>query len=296
MTVTPLRVTLGGSTIAAAAGIDPWTSRVELFYRFTRPELFDDDAGEAAWWGNRVQPIIFEALRERGYNAFETPEQELRIDGAPWFVGHPDGGAFPESDRPAIVESKLTGKWRYRTDEPLPIEWQAQVQTYMHAAECERAIVAVNHGGTALDVRDVFYDARAVERLLELAGGFVAMVQAGTVPEPVGSDAKLAAHIFPEHTQERVYRLLGDEYETHKRAREWAEAAKRCEEKRDECYARLKLAAGDAETIIGPSDQPLYTWKTQTSNRTDVKRLQAEHPEIASHYVTQSQSRVWRVK
>lgn len=291
-----MRVTLGGSTIAAAAGIDPWCSRVELFYRFTRPELFADEQPEATWWGNRVQPLIFEALRERGYPAWEVDSDFMPLGcaDAPWYCGHPDGLVrWPDV---AIAEAKLTGRYGYRTGDDLPLEWQAQVQTYMHAAECERALVAVNHGGTSLDVRDVFYDARAAERLLALGAEFVAMVQAGEVPEPVGADSKLAAHIFPEHVPERVYRLLGDEYETHKRAREWAEAAKVCEERRDECYARLKLAAGDAELIVGPSDQPLYTWKTQTSNRTDVKRLQAEHPEIAANYVQQSQSRVWRVK
>ena len=61
----PRSFTLGGSVAASAAGIDPFRSRVmawaELTGRVSREE------SEAVEWGNRLEPVIDDAMTERGY-------------------------------------------------------------------------------------------------------------------------------------------------------------------------------------------------------------------------------------
>ena len=60
MTVTDLRpFTLGGSDAAAAAGIHPYMSDVELWARKTG-RWTDNGAGEAAEWGLLLEPLLTE--------------------------------------------------------------------------------------------------------------------------------------------------------------------------------------------------------------------------------------------
>ena len=289
------RVRVGGSTIAAAAGISPWCSRVELYYRLTG--VLPEPDTEALWWGKRVQPLIFDRLREDGYTVQECPpEFTLADDRLPWLEGHPDG--IWSDDAANIVEAKLSGGRTYRHDDPLPIDWQAQVQTYMRLGDCDRALVAVCHAGTRLDVHEVHFDERAASRLVELAGEFVAMVEEGVPPPPDGSESarKTLGYVFPAQTPGKLHRLLGASWEAYRQLREWREAEARCKERVQALENTLKAEVGDAETVIGPHDEEVATWKQQTARRIDTKRLRAEHPEIAASYETEIPTRVWRLK
>ena len=62
---------------------------------------------------------------------------------------------------------------------------------------------------------------------------------------------------------------------------------------------RCDSAAFDAAGIDRPgieyATKPLATWRTQTTNRVDVKRLKAEKPEVWKEYLKPSKSRVLRI-
>lgn len=289
------RPVLGGSTIAAAAGIDPWTSRVELFYRL-RGELPGPE-GEQLAWGTRVQPLIFEALRERGYDAHETPHLEVADPSAPWLVGHPDGlagdafrYATAEERGDVIVEAKLTGGYGYRKHDGLPLNWQAQVQTYMHLGQVERAIVAVCVAGIRLDVHEVIYDERACDLLFELAADFVALLQKGECPPPDGSPSARAALVerFPRQEPGRKYRLTGFEWETAKQLKLLREQQREVERQIVELENRVKACDPEAETFIDPFDNTFATWKEVVSRKLDTKLLREERPELADLFTRET--------
>ena len=292
MTVVALdshRPVLGGSTIAAAAGIDPWCSRVELFYRL-KGELPGPE-GEQLEWGRRVQPLIFEALRERGYDAYETTALELISDDLPWLVGHPDGIVpIPGQADDAVVEAKLTGGHGYRKGDALPLNWQAQVQTYMHLGQVERAIVAVCVAGIRLDVHEVTYDERAVSLLLELAAGFVEHVRKGEAPPPDGSDSarEALALRFPRQEPGRRYRLTGFEWETAKQLRLLREQQRETERQIVELENRVKACDPEAETFIDPFDNTYATWKEVASRKLDTRLLREERPELADLFTRET--------
>ena len=290
------RVIVGGSTIAAAAGVSQWTSRIELADRIFRPDVYaDDDHAEAMAWGNRIQPLIFEALRGRDVLAWEAPEVDWRDHDHPWLVGHPDG--FTEDGD--VVEAKLTGSYRgYHEADELPIGWQAQVQTYMRLAEVERAIVAVNVAGTRLIVVEVGYDERAATRLVELAEEFVGYVRDGRYPPADGSDSarKALGYIFPSQTEGARYVASGALWEACWELREWREAEARCKARVQAIENRLKEAMGDCETLVSPSGEEVATWKQQTSRRIDTKRLREQRPELAGLFETETTTRVWRMR
>lgn len=288
------RPVIGGSTIAAAAGIDPWTSRVELFYRL-RGELPEPE-GEQLEWGRRVQPLIFEALQERGIVAFDTTGVELHDPAYPWLVGHPDGMAAPANmDEPAdcIVEAKLTGGYGYRKGDGLPLNWQAQVQTYMLLGQVDRALVAVLTAGIRLDVHEVSFDQRAVDLLIEQAEEFVAHLRRGEAPPPDGSASAREALTgrFPRQEPSRVYRLTGDEWEHAKELRLIRESKKALETRETLLENLIKASDPEAQTFIDPFDQPFATWKEVTSRRLDATLLKTERPELADLFTRETTTR-----
>jgi predicted phage-related endonuclease len=288
------RPVLGGSTIAAAAGIDPWCSQVELFYRL-RGELPEPES-EAMEWGTRMQPLIFDALRERGITARETPGFELHDDSLPWLVGHPDGLANVSDHAyrgDAIVEAKLTGGYGYRRGDGLPLNWQAQVQTYMRLGHVERALVAVLTAGIRLDVHEVAYDERAADLLFELAAGFVDALRRGRCPSPDGSPSAREALVgrFPRQEPGRVYRLTGDEWETAKRLRLLREQQREVERQITQLENRVKACDPEAETFIDPFDGTYATWKAVGTRRIDTKLLKQARPEIAAESTRETTQR-----
>lgn len=302
MTVTALdsrRPVLGGSTIAAAAGVDPWCSPIDLFYRLTDADYRarrDGENAEAKAWRNRMQPLIFEALRERGYSAIETPNVTVQDSAWPWLEGHPDGIVGDPMRSPnaflcdAIVEAKLTGGYGYKPTDALPLHWQAQVQTYMHLGRVERAIVAVLVAGIRLDVHEVFYDGRAVAVLLGMAEAFVEHVREGVPPAPDGSASarEALALRFPKQEPGRRYRLTGFEWETAKQLRLLREQQREVERQITELENRVKACDPEAETFIDPYDNTFATWKEVASRKLDTKLLQAERPELADLFTRET--------
>jgi predicted phage-related endonuclease len=277
---------IGGSTIAAAAGIDPYLSRYALWARLKG--LVPDDDAERLWWGTHVQPLIFEALKERGYYVADW-NHEFTDPERPWLVGHPDGWEYDGGmRRVAVVEAKLTA----RTD-TIPVPWQAQVQTYMRLAQVERAILAVNVGGTRLDVHEIAYDERAAERLVELAEEFMGYVERDEPPPPDGSESTRTAlgYVYPKHTPGATYTLTADEWQLAKELRARREQRKAVEEQERELENRLKAAAGDAELILTPHDTTFATWSTVATRRVDVKALRAARPDIAEEFTVETTTR-----
>ena len=272
--------TLGGSTIAAAAGIDPYCSRVELYYRL-RGELPGPD-NDALWWGRAIQPLIFERLRLSGVAAYETPDVELRAPRCKWLVGHPDG--FTADG--LVVEAKVTRRDLYRSDEGLPVTWLAQVQTYMRLSASEKALVAVYVGTGRLDLRYVDYDARAASQLVEMAADFMALVRKGEPPAPDGSKSArdTLSYIFPEHAPAASYTLGRHEWQLAKELRARREQRDEVERQVRELENRVKAAAGDAELILTPHGTTFATWRTVQSQRLDVAAIRNDAPDIYARF------------
>jgi predicted phage-related endonuclease len=57
----------------------------------------------------------------------------------------------------------------------------------------------------------------------------------------------------------------------------------------------IKAAMGDAETAIGPADQPCVKWSNVTSRRIDTSALRKHRPEIAGEYERETTTRRFQV-
>jgi putative phage-type endonuclease len=291
--VSPLHpYTIGGSTIAAAAGIDPYLSPTALFLRMTG-QIPEPESNGHMRIGKALEPVIIDLLRADGHTAVYYPVVE-RCDAArPWLVGHPD--ALGATRAAYVIECKATGGWALRSwngDEP-PVTWQAQVQTYMHLTGTDRAVIAALIDGTTLRTVEVARDDRAIAMLLERAERFYAMLCRGEIPELDGSKSTRDAlhERFAEGTPGRKVRASRAVREVVEEMRQLRASMDAHERQYEERRRVIEATMGDAEVLLDHADNVLAKWTPTTPRRLDTKRLKADLPAIHEEYAVPTTSR-----
>ncbi len=133
---------IGGSDVAAALGVSPWKTQLELWGEKTGLVPDDFDWNEFTYWG--------EALEELVRTRYEQDHSEHRIlgDGASMHKDHPclranvDGLIYDRNDGDSCL-----GIWEAKTASTefteVPVHYQLQVQHYMHVYDLPYAIISV---------------------------------------------------------------------------------------------------------------------------------------------------------
>lgn len=293
MTVAPLHpFTIGGSTIAAAAGIDPYLSPTALYLRMTGAIPEPEENGHTRI-GKALEPVIIELLREDGRTIDYPLDGAFRTIVPAWLKGHPDAIGIAQ-DR-YVIECKSTGGWALRSwdgDEP-PVTWQAQVQTYMHLTGTERAVIAALVDGTTLRVVEVARDDRAIAVLLAKAEEFYGYLCRGEPPPPdAWAATREALHAMYDHAtpgrKVRASRKVRETVEEMRRLRASLDAhTAQYEERR----RAIEATMGDAELLLDHADSPLVKWTNTSRTSLDTKRLKAELPAVYAKYATTTETR-----
>jgi putative phage-type endonuclease len=293
VSVSPLHpYTIGGSTIAAAAGIDPYLSPTALFLRMTG-QIPEPETNGHMRIGKALEPVIIDLLREDGTHVVDYPAHEEHDRARPWLLGHPD--AIAVGSAPYVIECKATGGWALRSwngDEP-PVTWQAQVQTYMHLTGTDRAVIAALIDGTTLRTVEVARDDRAIAMLLERAERFYGMLCRGEIPELDGSKSTRDAlhERFSEATPGRKVRASRAVREVVAEMRQIKASMDAHAEQYEERRRMVEATMGDAEVLLDHADAVLAKWTPTTTRRLDSKRLKAELPAIHEEYAVPTTSR-----
>jgi predicted phage-related endonuclease len=284
--------TIGGSTIAAAAGIDPYLSPTALFLRMTG-QIPEPESNGHMRIGKALEPVIIDLLNDDGHYVAAYPAHPASDDARPWLVGHPDAIGLA-GDR-YVIEAKATGGWALRSwngDEP-PVTWQAQVQTYMHLTQTDRAVIAALIDGTTLRTVEVTRDDRAIGMLLERAERFYAMLCRGEIPELDGSKSTRDAlhERFAEATPGRKVRATRAVRDVVDEMRQLKASMDAHERQYEERRRIVEATMGDAEVLLDHADNVLAKWTPTTTRRLDTKRLKAELPTIHEEYAVPTTSR-----
>jgi putative phage-type endonuclease len=284
--------TIGGSTIAAAAGIDPYLSPTALFLRMTGAIPEPESNGHMRI-GKALEPVIIDLLEEDGAVAL-YPVPAKSDPSRPWLVGHPDALDVRHAAH-SVIECKATGGWALRSwdgDTP-PVTWQAQVQAYMHLTGADRAVIAALIDGTTLRTVEVRRDDRAIGMLLERAERFYGMLCRGEIPELDGSTSTRDAlhERFAEATPGRKVRASRAVREVIGEMQYIRAARDACDEQYESRRRMIEATMGDAEELLDHADRVLARWTPTTSRRLDTKRLKAELPAIHEEYAVPTTSR-----
>ncbi len=270
------RVTIGGSEAAAACGVDPYRSRVNLWAR-KRGLIPEPEPSEAMMWGTLIEPVILGVLEsEYGYS-INADVSEYRDDDRPWMVGHPDAFARHADEPTIVVDAKTTSGWNAQAWAPddAPTAYVLQLQHYMHLSGLDRGLLACLIGGQRLELRTVNRDDHAIELMLALEAEFVGLCTSGTWPDPVGStsDADTLRAMYPAGETGKAVRLdragmrLVDEYRIVDRAYQ------RSKVQRDELKQRLQVLMGDAEVAESLGGDVLAKWTTYLRQGQPARRF-----------------------
>ena len=291
---------IGGSEAAAACGINPYTSRIALWLDKTGKQPLPQ-AGEAAKWGQVLEPVLRDELRQTlGIIEEWTPATlaEVRPADLPeWVQGTPDGFLFQDGDL-CLVELKTVGlngasAW---DDDSVPITYQVQAQVYMAITAAKRMHFGCLVGGQRFITRTLDFDLKVWGTILSLLVEFKDLVDRDEAPAPDGTDGTTNALklLYPAAHAETV-ELPEHKWPLLEQARKARDARKASEVEEDRIIQEIKMLMGDASnaTVRGVT---VATWRNTSRTGTDTDKLKSEHPEAFEACLTTTTFRRFALK
>lgn len=277
---------IGSSDAAAAIGLSPYKSPLELWLEKTGRKAPDDlSQSEAVFWGTTLEPVLAKVYAERTGNKVRRVNAVLQHPEHPFMLANLDRAIGADG----VLEIKTAGHhsavfW----EDGIPEAYQCQVLHQLAVTGKGWADVAVLIGGQDFRIYRIERDDEKVSALVEREARFWQKVMKDTAPDPDGSESSGNAltWMYPRDTGETLdctesatLNTLFAELLTFKRQRtqlEFLEATHR---------QSIQAAMGNATIAIFAGGR--VSWKkARDSVTTDVKRLLQDHPGLAPQYET----------
>jgi putative phage-type endonuclease len=305
---------IGASDVPGLMGLSPWESPYSIWA--DKMGLVDDDDPTDAmthglWAEHSIVPWFEQetglTVGFRQYQAVGPDDWMLAtLDGAAFELGRQtiatEGPWLNLSDALALIECKATAdsprKWE---DEGIPIQYavQATWQTIVTGIPTVKfAVLHVPFGRLTFRIYDYTPDLDDIALVTRTASDFYHNhIVTKTAPDPDAHPATTAAIRHRYNITDPDDILYADPvtsdyvYALREAKRNLANAEQRVTLFENALKDRM---ADCAE--LRDDHGVLATWRSQTTDRIDVKRLRAEHPDIASEYTTTTRTRVFRLK
>ncbi|BBN90435.1 endonuclease [Azospira sp. I09] len=286
---------IGGSDAAAACGLNPYQSQLELWLEKTGrdgnlPKIDPNDEESPTYWGTLLEPIVAAHYTKR------TGHRVRRINAV---LQHPDpdkAWMLANIDREVtgteevqILECKTAGingarLWK----DGVPEYVQLQVHHQLAVTGKRAADVAVLLGGQHLEIHHIERDDALIERLIQLERRFWRYVEEDIPPPADGSEsAELALRcLYPEDSgQELNFRQERNLSATFADLVSVRQSIAEQEKVEALLKQTLQQAMGDASRATFETGS--VSWKkAKDSVILDVSRLLQDHPEVKQLYAT----------
>jgi len=284
------RTGIGGSDAAAAVGLSPYTSPLELWLDKTGrseglPRPDPADTTSPTYWGTLLEPIVAAVYTQQTGNRVRKVNAVLRHRSIPFMLANIDREVVGVPGV-QILECKTAGEFGSRLwRDGVPEYVQLQVQHQLAVTGKQAAHVAVLLCGQALEVHRIERDDALIGRLIELEARFWQFVESDTPPPADGSDSadRALRHLYPgnggtvDFTDDRNLSSVFADL-----------VAVRAEiEERQRVEARLKQtlqhAMGDATRAVFETGEVSFK-RSRDSSTVDLKRLLTDHPGFEQQY------------
>lgn len=286
---------IGSSDAAAAVGLNPYKSQLELWLEKTGrdenlPKIDPHDETSPTYWGNLLEPIVAAHYTRRTGNKVRRINAVLQHPhpGLFWMLANIDREVIG-CDEVQILECKTAGingakLWR----DGVPEYVQLQVQHQLAVTGKQSADVAVLLGGQDLEIHRIERDEGLIGRLIQLELAFWRYVETDTPPPADGSEsADLALRcLYPQDSGETLdfsqdVPLSATFCDLINVRQSLAEL----EQQEARFKQALQQAMGDASKALFETGS--VTWKkAKDSLLLDSKRLLQDQPDLLRQYAT----------
>lgn len=287
------RTGIGSSDAAAAVGLNPYKSPLELWLEKTGrdaglPKADPQDEGSPMYWGNILEPIVASHYtrrtghRVRKINAvLQHPDPDKA-----WMLANIDREVIGTAEV-QILECKTAGLTGARLwKDGVPEYVQLQVQHQLAVTGKRAADVAVLLGGQDLEIHRIERDDPLIDRLIALEQAFWHYVEADTPPPADGSaSAETALRcLYPLDAGNTVD--FSEDRALSATFADWMSVRQTLAET-EKLEAQLKQTLQQA---MGSASKALFetgtvTWKkAKDAEGLDVAKLLADLPELRERY------------
>ncbi|SED73892.1 putative phage-type endonuclease [Burkholderia sp. WP9] len=281
---------IGGSDAAAAVGLNPYMSPLELWLSktgrdTTLPRPDPNDTAEPVYWGTLLEPIVAASYTKQTGNKVRRVNAVLQHPTIPFMLANVDREVVGNRDV-HLLECKTAGEFGARLWRGgVPEYVQLQVQHQLAVTGKQAADVAVLLCGQRLEVHHVERDDGLIARLIELEAAFWRFVETDTPPPADGSDSADCALrcLYPgaggtvDFTGDRA---LSAAFADLVAVRAELDARQQVEA---ELKQSIQQAMGEADRAMFETGEVSFK-RSKDSAGVDLKRLLADRPHLASQY------------
>lgn len=278
---------IGSSDASIIMGLSNFESPYTLWEQKTGRAPLDPPVDHATEelraWGNRLEPVIREAVGdELGLTIIKTDQAWARKD-YPWLRANLDGIVDGQE---TIFEFKNTSSFMAPMWEgQIPDHAEIQVHHAGLVTGWTDAVVAGLIGGNHLAIHRITLNENILEMMWEAEQHFWHLVETDTPPDVDWHQRTKEAMV----TEWRQTRTTGTQEVTEDDARKWVEQyhaahvdEKAAKKRKTEATNNLmKLMAGHDQIATGDT-----IWAKTRRGRLDAKRLQADHADLYAKYLT----------
>ena len=282
---------IGGSDAAAAVGLSPYKSQLELWLEKTGrdadlPKPDPSDTTEPVYWGTLLEPIVAAAYTQQTGHRVRKVNAVLQHPTIPFMLANLDREVVGVPDV-QILECKTAGEFGARHwQDGVPEYVQLQVQHQLAVTGKLAAAVAVLLCGQQLAVHRIERDDDLIARLITLEAQFWQHVETDTPPPGDGSESadRALRCLFPRDGGGTVDfsddRQLSAAFADLVAIRAEIETHQQLEAKLKQT---LQQAMGDAARALFDTGEVTFK-RSKDGTTIDLDRLRTEQPDLAQQY------------
>ena len=279
---------IGSSDAAAAVGMNPYKSQLELWMEKTGRGTEGEDSVDMAspmYWGSLLEPYVAQAYQKKTNRRVRKVNAVLQHPTFPFMRANIDREIVGNCEV-QILECKTAGEFGSRLwRDGVPEYVQLQVQHQLAVTGKAAADVAVLLCGQHLEVHRINRDEDVIARLIVLEARFWEYVESDTPPPADGSESadRALRQLYPgggdtlDFSEDRRLSEAFAELVTLRRELEAKEG------QAELLKQTLQQAMGDAARAVFASGEVTYR-RAKDGSHLDTQRLTTDHAALVAAY------------
>jgi putative phage-type endonuclease len=282
---------IGSSDAAAACGIHPYLSMLELWMIKTGRMISDIDESlegySPLYWGNTLEPMVAKYYQAYTGNKVRRVNAILQHPEQPFMLANLDY-AITGSDEVQILECKTAGEhgaklWKHA----VPLYVTCQVQHQLAVTGKQAAHICVLLCGHEAKIYKVERDERLIESIMEHERQFWQYVQTDTPPTPDHSEsaARALKLLYPTPKPSSKVDLRDDDVanKLFEQLLSYRDYMQELEQRHDQVKHQLQTLIADNEIAV--FKKGAISWKrSKDSIGLDSKAVITAHPELLAKF------------